>query len=137
MEVSFTVEGKPQGKGRPRFARQGRFVRAYTPKNTASYEELIRWAFRTHQNGFYADKGTEIYIYITAYYNVPKTATRRFKQDILAGAKPTTKPDADNIAKVVCDALNGLAYYDDNQIVHMEISKEYGEPHLKITLKTK
>ncbi len=39
---------------------------------------------------------------------------------------PTTKPDGDNILKVVLDALNGLAYDDDKQVVKMGIIKVYG-----------
>ena len=39
---------------------------------------------------------------------------------------PTTKPDGDNILKVVLDALNGLAYDDDRQVVKMCIIKAYG-----------
>ena len=39
---------------------------------------------------------------------------------------PTTKPDGDNILKVVLDALNGLAYDDDRQVVKMCIIKVYG-----------
>ena len=40
---------------------------------------------------------------------------------------PTKKPDLDNIAKIICDALNGFAYADDSRIVSMMINKEYGE----------
>lgn len=36
------------------------------------------------------------------------------------------KPDIDNIAKVVCDALNGVAYKDDKQIVSLKLAKRYG-----------
>ena len=41
--------------------------------------------------------------------------------------KPCKKPDSDNIAKAILDALNGVAYYDDSQIVELTIKKEYGE----------
>ena len=38
---------------------------------------------------------------------------------------PTKKPDADNIAKAILDALNGLAFYDDAQVVYLQVSKRY------------
>ncbi|MDF2537449.1 MAG: Holliday junction resolvase [Herbinix sp.] len=39
--------------------------------------------------------------------------------------RPTKKPDIDNIAKVILDALNGIAYKDDTQVVTLEVRKFY------------
>ena len=36
------------------------------------------------------------------------------------------KPDSDNILKAVADALNGVAYHDDVQVLDMHITKIYG-----------
>ena len=41
--------------------------------------------------------------------------------------KPTKKPDADNIAKAVCDALNGIACKDDSQVVDLTVRKHYSK----------
>ena len=41
FQLFFTVEGTPVGKGRPKFARRGNFVTAYTPTKTRTYESLI------------------------------------------------------------------------------------------------
>lgn len=38
---------------------------------------------------------------------------------------PQKKPDTDNIAKIVLDALNGLAYPDDKQVVELQVLKTY------------
>ena len=38
---------------------------------------------------------------------------------------PTKKPDVDNLVKTVSDALNGLAYDDDKQIVELSARKVY------------
>ena len=40
---------------------------------------------------------------------------------------PTLKPDTDNIAKAVCDALNGVAYHDDKQITSLTVDKVWAE----------
>ena len=40
---------------------------------------------------------------------------------------PTKKPDIDNIAKIVLDALNKLAFKDDNQITKLNLEKIYSE----------
>lgn len=67
-------------------------------------------------------------VQITAIYEPPKSTSKREKARMLSGELlPTKKPDADNIAKVVLDALNGVAYRDDSQIVRLMVKKEYGE----------
>ena len=43
--ITFTVPGKPVGKQRPRFSRQGTAVRTYTPRQTAEYERLVRVSY--------------------------------------------------------------------------------------------
>ncbi|WP_423739225.1 RusA family crossover junction endodeoxyribonuclease [Clostridium sporogenes] len=54
---------------------------------------------------------------------------------MLGIVRPTIKPDVDNIAKVILDSLNGLAYKDDKQIVTCGISKWYGEdPRVEVIL---
>ena len=47
---------------------------------------------------------------------------------------PTKKPDADNIAKVVCDALNGLAYKDDAQVIDLTVHKRFGDPKVIVKI---
>lgn len=48
---------------------------------------------------------------------------------------PAKKPDIDNIAKAVLDALNSVAYRDDTQIVELQIRKQYSEkPRLEICM---
>ena len=49
---------------------------------------------------------------------------------------PTKKPDIDNIMKVVLDALNGVAYFDDKQVCKVNFIKMYSEePRLKILIR--
>lgn len=112
--IKFTVYGKPQGKARPRFTRQGW---AYTPKNTVDYEGQIRQAYIAAGGMLISDTET-ILICITACFKKAKTN----KMDY-----PTLKPDADNIAKAVCDALNGIAYKDDKQITCLTVGKVWAE----------
>lgn len=115
MVVSFFVEGKPQGKARPRFAKG----RAYTPKTTVEYERKIAGAYSGDM------LCGSLWLDITAYFGVPKSYTKKQKEAIKNGVLPNKKPDADNIAKVVLDALNGVAYEDDKQVVELRVSKLY------------
>lgn len=112
--MKFTVYGKPQGKARPRFTRQGR---AYTPKNTVDYEKQIKQAYVSAGGTLISDTAP-IQICITAYLKKAKSNKM---------VSPTLKPDADNIAKAVCDAINNIAYKDDKQIVYLSVCKFWAD----------
>ena len=126
MNCCFEIEGKIKGKGRPRFAKYGNFVKAYTPTDTASYENLIKLQFRISCGDWYSEKPLKMKI--KAIQGIIKSASKKDKARMLSGElKPTKKPDADNIVKIICDALNNIAYKDDTQIVELEFKKAYGE----------
>lgn len=122
----FEVEGKIKGKGRPRFSKCGSFVKTYTPAETASYENLIKLQFKISCGDWYSEEPLKMKI--TAIHGIVKSATKKDKAKMLGGElKPTKKPDADNIVKIICDALNNIAYRDDTQVVELEFKKVYGE----------
>jgi Holliday junction resolvase RusA-like endonuclease len=65
-----------------------------------------------------------VYIYIKLA--VPKSYSKKRTEACLSGLElPTKKPDWDNVAKSVCDALNGIVYMDDTQIVDAHVTKVY------------
>lgn len=76
-------------------------------------------------------------LWVEAVYGIPKSASGKRRERMLLGIDlPTKKPDADNVLKAVCDALNGTAYQDDKQITSTWIWKHYGEiPGLRIMVK--
>ena len=82
-------------------------------------------------------KNEPLKISILALYSVPKYVSRKTKELMLNGRLfPTKKPDADNIIKVILDALNGLAYRDDVQICRVYFEKMYAEiPETKVLIK--
>ena len=124
MKVQFSIAGNPQGKARPRFSRG----HAYTPDATRKYETMTAFLYRRAANGFSFDKETPISVTILVYFSVPKNTSKKKKEVMLnGGAFPVRKPDADNIAKIILDALNGEAYHDDAQIVQLSVRKQYAE----------
>lgn len=125
-KYKFIIEGKPKGKGRPRFARIGNYVRTYTPKDTQDYEEEVRKSFlRQCDEVDIKDYGGNIKVHLKAYFVPPKSTSKKKLKEILD--KPYLhKPDCDNIAKIVLDSLNGIAFKDDNQVSNLKIEKLYG-----------
>lgn len=134
--VVFTVEGPPQGKGRPRFRRAGNFVTTYTDQKTKDYELRIKH----HAMAAMAAKGDmrpsnmPIDLSIQICCPVPFSWSKKKQMQALGGEIfPTNKPDLDNILKVVGDAMNGVVYEDDKQIISVRVVKYYGQiPHLSI-----
>ncbi|WP_300259413.1 RusA family crossover junction endodeoxyribonuclease [Clostridium sp.] len=115
------VTGKIRGKARPRICRG----HAFTPQDTVQYEKLVRECYK-EQDGRYLE-GT-VRALIIAYYKIPKSYSKKRVQAIREDLeKPTKKPDADNIAKIILDSLNGIAYKDDSQVVELRVKKEYTE----------
>lgn len=133
----FTVLGEPVGKGRPKFSTVNGFAKAYTPAKTTNFENLVRLSYQQQCNKLPYEQGVELEAYITAFFAIPKSVSKK-KHDLMANwyLRPTKKPDCDNIAKAVLDALNGIAYHDDSQIVELTVRKRYSEtPRCEITIR--
>ena len=123
--VTFTVDGAPVGKGRPKFSSRGSFVRAYTPKKTSDYEATVRLAGKPAM-GSQEPLETPVSLYLYVRAPIPASTTKKVLQEISAGrVKPIKKPDLDNVLKAVSDALNGVCYKDDSQIVNIHCTKVY------------
>ena len=127
MMIKFIVSGKPQGKARPRFRRCGSFVSTYNPKSTSDYEKLVKLS-AIEQCKEELDKEYQgiVKVFIKAYFKPNKSISRK-QYNYLIGTEYLKKPDSDNIAKIICDSLNGLAYKDDSQVAYLEIEKYYAE----------
>lgn len=133
MEIDLTIPGTPIGKGRPRFTRSGH---AYTPEKTAAYEQTVRECWK-QQSGQRFPEGAAIMACIIAWFPIPKSVSRK-KAAAMWGAYHTARPDADNVAKAVLDALNGFAYADDSAVQIACCYKMYtvDEPRLELTLRS-
>ena len=134
--MTFSIPGAPQGKARPKVVRQGAFSRAYTPEKTVNYEALVKLSYQQAAGGLFLGAGVPVRVRIDAYYDTPKSESKKKLRNMLAGLLfPTKKPDWDNIGKIVCDALNGIAWKDDAQIVDGHVLKHYSEvPHTDVLI---
>lgn len=135
--MKFTILGKPKAKGRPRLSTYGGFARAYTPQDTVEYENLIKLSYLQACNGQEPiDFEKPIVMTINGYYSIPKATSKKRKAEMLNGiVRPCIKVDCDNLAKIIADSLNSVAYKDDTQIVDMYIHKYYDEqPRVEVEI---
>ena len=140
MQITFTIIGEPMGKQRPKFSRAGSFVKTYTPEATANYEQWVKLSYMQQRGDTAVIEDKEIAVTITAYFKIPASVSKKKAEQMRLGyIRPTKKPDFDNIAKIICDALNGLAYKDDAAIVSAIVEKYYAtddEPKVIVEIKT-
>lgn len=124
MKYSFEIKEKAIGKQRPRYS--NKIHKMYTPTKTSTFEEKVKWAFKSKYN-IETELSTKPFkAKITAIFEPAKSLSKKKKEELLY-RDYTKKPDADNIAKIILDSLNGLAYKDDNQISDLTIIKQYGD----------
>jgi Holliday junction resolvase RusA-like endonuclease len=122
---SFLVLGKPIGKGRPRFAKG----RVFTPHETTVAEEAVRSGWR--ESGQVRLPDGPVWLDVELGVTRPRghfTTRGELSAEGQRNAFPhRQKPDVDNALKLICDALNTLAYADDVQIVTVNVRRRWSE----------
>ena len=122
--LTISIPGAMRGKGRPRFTSAGGFARAYTDEKTANAETWVRSCAVDQTGGHVLDGPLSLTVEVGIC--PPASWSKRRRADALAGAAaPTGKPDLDNVVKLIADALNGIVWRDDKQIVHLSARKFY------------
>lgn len=124
MIYEFELKEKAIGKARPRFSYK--MGRMYTPSATQKFEQKVKNAFLEK---YRLEKLLEkpIKALIIVEIEPPKSISKKKRLELIEQViNYTKKPDIDNIAKIVLDGLNGVAYKDDSQIYRLEIYKRYG-----------
>jgi len=121
--IYFIVPGKPVGKARPRYSRRSKAF--YTPPETASFENLIKLSFSGKYPDFSAFEGP-VAVEVTVLMLMPKSFSKKRRLKAFGGRiLPTNRPEIDNIVKSILDALEGLAYRRDSQVVELKARKYY------------
>jgi Holliday junction resolvase RusA-like endonuclease len=136
LQIEFTVPGDPKGKGRPRFSRVGKFTKTYTDAKTKMYEDKIASAARL---AMYPHEPLTMPVAVFMVINVaiPASYSKKRKEACLLGVEmPCKKPDIDNVAKGILDAMNGIVYKDDVQVIRLTLHKQYStEPSVYIMVR--
>jgi Holliday junction resolvase RusA-like endonuclease len=123
LAVTFTIAGEPVPQPRPRVSTRGGFARAYVPAKhpVHAYRQSLAAAARAAGLG---ETGEPLNVVIDAVFERPKSHLNK------AGVKPTAprlpRPDVDNLAKAVLDALQDVIG-DDTNVARLVVEKSYGQ----------
>lgn len=125
MNIEFEIKGKVKAKQSVKFGRNGI---KYTPKDMVEYANLVKLSFINKYPDWnivnFADKPLKSEINV--FMPIPQSYSKKKTEQALKNEiRPTVKPDCDNIAKNINDALNGIVYPDDKQIVSLTVNKFY------------
>jgi Holliday junction resolvase RusA-like endonuclease len=122
--VIFTIPGDPVGKGRARSTNAGIH---YTPQKTRNYEAFVKMLAVEAMRGEKPIEGA-CAVEILVKVAMPKSTSKKNRDLMLRDfIRPTKKPDNDNIEKAINDAMNGVVFTDDVQIVDNHTVKTYSD----------
>jgi Holliday junction resolvase RusA-like endonuclease len=115
--ITFQIPGKPRGKQRARTFQTTKGVRTVTPEQTVNYENWVKMCFiQARPEGFK--------VYENAVGMEITVVQKKAKSNKML--HPCLTPDLDNVAKIICDSLNGLVYVDDKQVIELHIVRTWG-----------
>ena len=128
MKYSFIFDGHIMPMQRPRVTRSGM---SYIPKETQKSKRAIAREFKNSCGDVDPFDGP-VAVSITIYRPMTKALAKKVDVAIRHGREldpslflAPTKPDLDNQIKTVLDALEGLAYNNDSQVVDIIAHKRY------------
>ena len=141
MVKTFVILGPPKPKERPfgvpivkKDGTAG--VKMITRKQTQSYEATVKAEYHYQTGGAYFPDDTPLYVLIDCFISAPTSVSKKRLSEMLAHIrKPMRTPDWDNIGKIICDALNQVAYKDDKAIVDGRVRKFFSKrPRVVVTI---
>lgn len=112
------------GKQRARTVRANGVTRSFTPKKTVDFERAIRDAWIDQVGLDWAEFTGPVLVYVAYKRELAKSNPKFW-----SGREDIGKPDLDNVVKSVLDALNGVAFADDSQVVNIDAHSEFRGQH--------
>lgn len=130
MQIEFFVPGKPIAQSRPRFARRGNFVQTYDATPAKDYKSWVKsCALECMAFAGISMISREVPLVMILVVNVERPKSKKKAVHVVS------KPDCDNFAKGVMDALESILYQADQQIVRLVVSKHYSDrPGVTVTI---
>jgi Holliday junction resolvase RusA-like endonuclease len=125
------IPGPPIAQSRPRFARMGQHVRTYDATPARDYKSWVKCCAIDAMK----DSGCEMFRRDTPLEMTVDISLQRPKTLPKRVIYPTNKPDTSNVLKGIEDALEGIAYEADQQIVSTTVKKAYGVPGVLVEIR--
>ena len=124
--MKFTIYTKPTGQMRPRATIRGRHATVYKAAKQEQNEQTLAALLAPHKPA--APMEGPLLLYVNAVFACPASKSKKWVHEALCGRiRPTTKPDADNIAKHIKDVMTQLQFWnDDKQVAELVVRKWYG-----------
>ena len=133
--IKLVIDGEPVAQERPKFTTYHKIIKAYDPEKSRNYKKYV--ALVARQQYKLKPLTGALKISCTFYRQIQQSGSKAVKfaksEHVI---RPTVKPDIDNYFKCVTDALKGICWLDDNQIVDVEMHKHYDEqPRTEIEIR--
>lgn len=123
MYLEFFIDGEPKAQQRPRLFRQGNFMRAYSPKT--NWYMIVYYACLGMKNKTKTVFKTPVSLHLSFFLPIPKSLSEKKKKAL---KWHVNKPDVDNLAKAVMDAINNAGLWEDDKLVaELKVDKQYGQ----------
>jgi Holliday junction resolvase RusA-like endonuclease len=138
FSVGFIVPGAARGKGSPRSTIIAGRSAIYTDTKTRNEIAVVRAFANIAMEGRVPFDGAVV-LRLCAYRAIPTSFSREKHEAAERGEiVPVTKPDIDNFTKLAADAMNGIVFADDRQIVSLIADKKYSaQPRLVLDVRSR
>lgn len=135
--MTIVINGDPVAQGRPRFTTANGYPRAYDPAKSSDWKRFAKMVASVEMAGSPLLEGP-LSLSVCVYRGIPASWSKKKQAQAIMGAlRPVTKPDLDNYVKAAKDALTGVIWRDDSQIVdyHSPFGKFYSDkPRIEINV---
>ena len=134
--MQITINWQPTPQPRHRVAARGAFAHAYIPAKHAIHGYKAAIVAAAHAAGV---EQTRHPVYVVVECVLARPPSHWNKGGLKPAAPRWPRGDWDNFAKGVCDALTGIAWYDDDQVLAGSCSKRFGDrdelPYTTVTIR--
>lgn len=126
MALEFVLPITPVGQMRARSCVRGRHAGTYKAPKQEQQEQTLAALMLPYRPKEPLEG--PLLLYVNAVFPIPKSKPKKWRTEALCGRiRPTTKPDADNVAKHLKDVLTQMGFWgDDRQVVDLVVRKWYG-----------
>jgi Holliday junction resolvase RusA-like endonuclease len=122
--LTIIVPGSVRGKGRPRFSRAS--GHAYTDSKTVTAESWVKACALAARGTLPLFEGA-LGMHVLVTVAIPRSWSKAKQRMALSGSvRPATRPDFDNMLKLIADSLKEIIWHDDAQVVDCSFRKQYG-----------